>query len=61
VPNRRNKKYKAYLASVGRPVVTSEERKRARRFRATGHSLRVIAAKMGRVKSTIFHMLRSKR
>ena len=51
-------KFAAYLASVGKPVVTESEREKARELRAEGLYLREIAERLGRVKSTIHHMLK---
>jgi len=54
MPDRNHPGYREYLASVGRPVVTDEERVEVRQLHAQGFSLTTIAKKLGRAKSTIF-------
>lgn len=59
--DRNNERYRASLARAGRPVVSDEERVRARELRATGMTLEAIAEAMGRVKSTIYNILKEQR
>lgn len=48
----------AFYRRVGRPVVTDEERAQARALRRAGWTLQQIAEQMGRVKSTIYWMVK---
>lgn len=57
MPSRFNAKFQASLRRLGKPIVTAEERRRAREMRARGMMLKDIAAVLGRVKSTVFYIL----
>jgi IS30 family transposase len=59
--DRNNEKYRASLARAGRPVITAEERVRARELRSAGLTLKDIAAQLGRVTSTVHYMLKEQR
>lgn len=61
MPDRNHEGYREYLKGAGRPIVTDAERVRARELRAQGLTLEAIANAMGRVKSTIYNILKERR
>lgn len=61
MPDRNHAGYREYLKGAGRPVVTEEEKVRARELRAQGLTLEAIGKEMGRVKSTICNILLGRR
>jgi hypothetical protein len=61
MPDRNHEGFRAYLKRVGRPVVTDEERARAKKLRDKGKSIRAISKLMGRALSTVFFMLNPRR
>lgn len=60
MPDRNHEGYREYLKGAGRPVVTDEERLRARELRAKGMKLADIAKELGRVPSTIHNILKER-
>jgi len=58
--DRNHEGYREYLKGAGRPVVTDDERVRARELRAKGMKLREIGEVLGRVPSTIHNILKER-